>query len=278
MNAIEDFHPIQNRFPFLLLGEVLSIETDDDTAKRTGRAKIRVHPIWSDVDEDDLPWSLPAYSIGNNQHSTPQEGDTVAGFFVNGWPETFIYAFKLTHLIDNSDPSTPEVAWKKPDWYDDLDNNTVSETVLEQDIKEPGFTYEDNFPNKKAFEYGKWIIEIDTTEDSEQIILHLKDSNYYFRIDSNKDLSIKFVNFFLNLEEKFLLTLTDLILKADNFYFDIGGNKFKITSNTGIEIEDKNGNKWKSTSSGIEEEDLFGNKIKTDATSIILNDNLKVLK
>ena len=52
---------------------------------KLGRVKVKVHGVYDEIKDKDLPWAQPMYPLNNSKSfSAPELGEWIVGFFTDG--------------------------------------------------------------------------------------------------------------------------------------------------------------------------------------------------
>lgn len=168
-NPLIDKEKGTERFDGFYRGVVRDVS---DTTE-SGRIRIQIYPMFESVDEDVLPWAIPADStfggsanIGNI--AVPIVGSHVFCFFENGDHRFPVY-FASAPSIENGSPDVPTLSRKDDGTVAAIDSarSTGVSTAFGGSWDEPKSAYATTYPKNKVFRSEKGIIiEIDDTDDN----------------------------------------------------------------------------------------------------------------
>lgn len=116
-NFDEHVHMPSTRFDGIYPAEV--IDDTDTSGTGTGRVKVRVFPMMSRLDEDVLPWAIPAFGLfegaasGQGSYTVPEEGSRVYVFFSAGDVRSPVYFANAPCATDGPSGREPgKMIWK----------------------------------------------------------------------------------------------------------------------------------------------------------------------
>lgn len=168
-NRVFDLEKTTDKFNGFYRGVV--VDVNDPT--ESGRIRIRVHPMFSGVDDSVLPWAIPADStfggaanIGSA--SIPIVDSHVFCFFENGDHRFPVY-FASAPAIQNDIPDIPTLSREDDGTVAAIDSarSTGVSTAFGGSWDEPSSAYAAVYPKNKVFRSESGIvIEIDDTPNN----------------------------------------------------------------------------------------------------------------
>lgn len=225
-NQLVDREKSTDRFDGFYRGVV--IDVSDPT--ESGRIRIKVYPMFEHVDDDVLPWAIPADSTFGGAANVgsaaiPIVDSHVFCFFENGDFRYPVY-FASAPAIQNDVPDIPTLSREDDGTVAAIDavaSKGVS-TAFGGSWDEPDSAYAPTYPKNKVFRSETGIvIEIDDTPDNVRFHVYHPSGT---RIETDND---------GNVVEHVTATKTTVIIGDDNI--EVKGNQNTTTgSDHGVKI------------------------------------------
>lgn len=225
-NPLLDREKTTDRFDGFYRGVVVDV---DDLTK-SGRVRIKVYPMFESVDDDVLPWAIPAdqtfggsANIGSS--AVPIVDSHVFCFFENGDHRFPVY-FASAPAIQNDVPDIPILSDKDDGTVAAIDaaSSISVSTAFGGSWDEPTSAYAAVYPKNKVFRSETGIIiEIDDTPDNVRFHIY-HPSGSRLEIDDSG-----------NTVEHVVATKTTVIVNDNNI--EVQGNQNTTTgSKHGVKI------------------------------------------
>jgi type VI secretion system secreted protein VgrG len=273
---------LNESFPGIYRGEVM----DNDDSEMLGRIKVKVHPVFKDIETTDLPWAIPAMSpfqggdYQNGSFVIPRVGSHVFVMFEAGDPYQPIF-FASAHAQQES--------LSKKDWHlraqGEVDTINTTKNVNRKTgvVTALGASWDEpvdelgGYPDTAIIHTNAGhLIEVSDTDGKTRIHIYHK-SGSYRDMRHNGDVYERIENDCLEIvkgNQKISITGDhDITIEGDKGTKVAGNDTKTITGNkvetiginktetiTGNKVENISGNKTK-TITGNKVENISGNKV-----------------
>lgn len=152
------------------------IVVDNKDPLESGRIKIRVYPMFENVEDTALPWAIladPQFGGTSNVGgiNVPVIGSHVFCFFENADHRFPVY-FASAPAIENDVPDVPKLSREDDGTVSDIDSNrsTGVSTAFGGTWDEPESAYSPEYPNNRVYRSSNGIvIEIDDTDGNTRL-------------------------------------------------------------------------------------------------------------
>lgn len=149
------------------------IVVDNNDPLENGRVKVKIYPMFSGVDDADLPWAIYADpSMGGTSNvgsiNVPAVNSHLFCFFENGDHRFPVY-FSAAPAIENNVPDSPKLARESEDTVSSINANASKAipTASGGTWDEPDSAYAATYPNNAVYRSKSGIVvEIDDTTDN----------------------------------------------------------------------------------------------------------------
>lgn len=281
LNATEHIEKLTERFPHIYRGQVMDV----DDPETTGRIKVRVEPMFKNIETDLLPWAVPGENlmIGADGASVdigcrwvPDKDSWVFVFFEGGDPYCPVYVAAAPSHGDG-----PTLTYETDDTVTDRTARLSTQVPVGSVLAltsgtawdEPSPAHAAEYPANRVIKTkAGHVIEIDDTEGEERIhIYHKSGTNVEIRSDGSMTehvvgdkVTVIEGNHFIHVKGDQTLTVggNRETWVGINNYLTVIGNRL-----TSIGINDVYrcvGNLWRTVTLGIFE---FANIKRSDVTT-----------
>jgi len=151
-------------------GNYRAIVTDNNDPLQAGRVRVRVMPMFKDVDADALPWAVLADAFMGSPNAgsvnIPEIGANLFVFFEAGDHRYPVY-FATAPSIQNGTPDLPTLTREADDSVTDINTNAKKGvgTASGSSWDEPGSAYAAVYPENKIWKTTDGLlIELDDTD------------------------------------------------------------------------------------------------------------------
>jgi len=211
-------HPVEElwekNYWGLYRAEVVAV----DDPKKTGRVRVRVHPMMAGVRDEHLPWAVPVYPLGDNRHDPPEVGTKFFCYFEAGDIFQPVICFQSPHMKADK-PSTPQAAYEEPDYYKTLNQELLTASSGGQSFDEKKIEYSDDYPRVKVSQRGDIVTEVN---EAQGFSLDIVGQRWYTRVDKNGDIVTKRKNIFLYIVENLYIKVKKIFIDAEETVFGAG--------------------------------------------------------